>query len=165
MWTAVASISFVALLVFSIKAVYGLLKKTGRFSQNIMYAGLCCVFAIFCLKVAPEVNWYPSKQRNNVLKQLDAYEKSRVGIGEEGILNEDTFVSLGEDKENFTIMQAYITTNNEAGLKRMMKLGKVYLAVKGTGITVISKGFALAKVEISSTGRIGWVPTVYISKE
>jgi hypothetical protein len=162
MWTAVAIFSFAALITFSIMALYALLKKTGRFPQNVFYVGICFILIIFSIKMASQVN---SKKDNPVQKPLSAYEKSQVSVGEKGILNEDTFVSLGEDKENFNTMLAYIAANDEASLKRMMKLGKVLLANKGTGITLISKTFVRAKIEINSSGRIGLVPTVYISKE
>jgi arginine exporter protein ArgO len=162
MWTAVTIFSFAALITFSIMAVYASLKKTGRILKNVFFVGICFIMIIFSIKMASQVN---SKKANHVQKPLSAYEKSQVSLGEKGILNEDTFVSMGEDKENFNNMLAYITTNDEASLKRMMKLGKVLLANKGTGITLISKTFVRAKIEINSTGRIGWVPTVYISKE
>jgi hypothetical protein len=98
-------------------------------------------------------------------KPLGAYGKSQLSVGDNGILNEDTFISLGEDKDDFNAMQAYITSNDLESLKRLVKLGKVYFAPQGTKIHLISMTFVRAKIEISSTGRIGFVPTVYLSKE
>jgi hypothetical protein len=165
MWSVIAIVSFIALFTYSSMAIYALLNKTGRFRKNIFYAAMCCLLIIFAVKIAPQMNGYFSNEQDSAQKPNGAYAKSQVSVGEDGILNEDTFVSLGEDKVDFDTMQTYIAANDAASLKRMMTLGKVYLAAKGTEITLISKSFVRAKVEISSTGRIGLVPTVYISNE
>jgi hypothetical protein len=166
MWTAVAMIGYAALVIFSIMALIAYIKKTNRHPKYLFFAVLFCFLIVFSLKVVPHMKMVQAKQENlAATKPLGAYAKSLLSVGDNGILSEDTFISLGEDKDDFNTMQALIANNDGASLKRLMKLGKVYLASKGTKINLISKSFVRAKVEIISTGHIGFVPAVYVSRE
>jgi arginine exporter protein ArgO len=166
MWTAVALISYAALFIFSIMALISFIKKTKKVSQYLFFVGVCCILIAFSLIIVPHMKQVQAKKADQASqKPMGAYAKSQLSVGDNGILNEDTFVSLGEDKDDFNTMQAYIASNDLASLKRLVKLGKVYFASQGTKIKLISKSFVRAKIEISSTGRIGFVPTVYLSKE
>lgn len=164
MWTAVALTSYAGLIIFLIMALISYIKKTKRVPQYLFFAGLSFVFILFSMKIIPHMQMVQAEKTSQESKPLSAYAKSQLGNGEDGIINEDTFVSLGEDMDDFNTMQAYIVNNDSESLKRMMKLGKVYLAVKGTKINLVSKSFVRAKVEISSTRRIGLVPTAFVSK-
>jgi hypothetical protein len=166
MWTAVAMISYAALVIFSIMALNAYIKKTKQHSKYLFFAVVSCFLIVFSLKVVPHMKMVQADKENQAAtKPLGAYAKSQLSVGDDGIINEDTFVSLGEDKDDFNTMQALIATNDGESLKRMIKLGKVILASKGTKINLISKSFVRAKVEIIGTGRIGFVPTVYVSRE
>jgi Ca2+/Na+ antiporter len=165
MWTTVAMVSYAALVIFAILALISYIRKTRRHAQYIFFVCLCCLFILFSLKIIPHMKMVQAERENHANKPLGAYAKSTLSNGEDGIINEDTFISLSEDMDDFNTMQAYIIANDGESLKRMMKLGKVYLAVKGTEINLISKSFVRAKVEISSTRRIGLVPTAFVSKE
>jgi hypothetical protein len=166
MWTAVAMISYAALIIFSIMALIAYIKKTKRHPKYLFFAVLFCFLIVFSLKVVPHIKMVQAEKENQAAtKLLGAYAKSQLSVGDDGIINEDTFVSLGEDQDDFNKMQALIVTNDGQSLKTMIKLGKVYLASKGTKINLISKSFVRAKVEIIGTGQIGYVPTVYVSRE
>ncbi|KQC46930.1 hypothetical protein AP057_08870 [Geobacillus sp. Sah69] len=84
--------------------------------------------------------------------------------GENGVLADDVFVALGEDKTNYEEMFKYITANNKEALERMILEGKVVFAPKGTPITVVDRGFINAKIEIIKTGQRGWVPVEYLAR-
>jgi hypothetical protein len=166
MWTAVAIVSYAALIIFSIMALIAYIKKTRRHSKYIFYVVVACFFILLSLKIVPHMQKVHAEQaERDATKPLGAYAKSQLSIGDDGIINEDAFVSLGENNDDFDTMQALIATNDGASLKRLMKLGKVYLANKGTKITLISKSFVRAKVEIIGTGKTGFVPSVYVSRE
>jgi hypothetical protein len=166
MWSAVAMISYAALVIFSIMALIAYIKKTKRHPKYLFFAVLSCFLIVLSLKIVPHMKIVQAEKENQAAtKPLGAYAKSQLSVGDDGIINEDTFVSLGEDKDDFNTMQALIATNDGASLKRLMKLGKVYLASKGTKINLISKSFVRAKVEIIGTGRIGFVPAVFVSRE
>lgn len=166
MWTAVAIISYAALIMFSIMALIAFIKKTKLHTKYLVFVGLSCFFILLSLKIVPYMKQVQAeKERKEASKPLSAYAKSQLSIGDDGIINEDTFVSLGEDSDDFNTMLALIATNDSGGLKRAIKLGKVYFAVEGTEINLISKSFVRAKIEILSTGKIGYVPTVYVSRE
>jgi arginine exporter protein ArgO len=166
MWSAVAMISYAALVIFSIMALISYIKKTKKVSQYLFFAGVFCILIAFSLIIVPHMKQVQAEKANqSSQKPLGAYSKSQLSVGDNGILNEDTFVSLGEDKDDFNTMQAYIASNDLASLKRLVKLNKVYFAPQGTKFHLISKSFVRAKIEISSTGRIGFVPTVYLSQE
>jgi hypothetical protein len=166
MWTAIAMMSYAALVIFSIMALISFIKKTKKVSQYLFFVGVSCVLIAFSLIIVPHMKSVQAKKADQASqKPLGAYGKSQLSVGDNGILNEDTFISLGEDKDDFNAMQAYITSNDLESLKRLVKLGKVYFAPQGTKIHLINMTFVRAKIEISSTGRIGFVPTVYLSKE
>ncbi|QGQ96329.1 hypothetical protein EHS13_16295 [Paenibacillus psychroresistens] len=166
MWTAVAIVSYAALIIFSIMALTAYIRKTKRHSKYIFYVVVASFFILLSLKIVPHMQKVQAEQEErDAAKPLGAYAKSQLSLGDDGIINEDAFVSLSEDNEDFNTMQALIATNDAATLKRMIKLGKVYLATKGTKITLISKSFVRAKVEIIGTGKTGFVPTVYVSRE
>lgn len=166
MWTAVAMLSYAALIIFSIMALMAYIKKTKRHSKYLFYVVVSCFFIVLSLKIVPHMQMVQAQQEErDATKPLGAYAKSQLSVGDDGIINEDSFVSLGEDNDDFNTMQAFIATNDGASLKRLMKLGKVILAIKGTKINLISKSFVRAKVEIIGTGKIGFVPTVYVSRE
>jgi hypothetical protein len=166
MWTAVAMISYAALVIFSIMALIAYIKKTKRHPRYLFFAVLFGFLIVFSLKVVPHMKMVQAEREDQaVTKPLGAYAKSQLSVGDDGILNEDAFVSLGEDKEDFNTMQAYIVSNDSASLKRLMQLGKIVLAPQGTKINLISKTFVRAKIEISGTGKIGFVPTVYLAKQ
>jgi hypothetical protein len=166
MWTAVAMISYAALIIFSIMALIAYIKKTKRHSKYLFYVVVSCFFILLSLKIVPHMKMVQAEQKaQDAAKPMGAYAKSQLSVGDDGIINEDSFVSLGEDKDDFNTMQALIASNDGEALKRLMKLGKVYLASKGTKINLISKSFVRAKVEITGTGKIGFVPAVYVSRE
>jgi hypothetical protein len=166
MWTAVAMLSYIALIIFSIKALIAYIRKTNRYSKYIFYVVIACFFILLSLKIVPHMQKVQAEQEErDATKPLGAYAKSMLSVGADGIINEDAFVSISEDNDDFNKMQALIASNDGATLKRLIKLGKVYLAIKGTKITLISKSFVRAKVEIIGTGKTGFVPTVYVSRE
>jgi hypothetical protein len=166
MWTAVAMLSYAALIIFTIMAWIAYIKKTKRHPKYLFFAAVFCFLFVFSILIVPHMKKVQAEKVNQAAaKPLGAYAKSQLSVGDDGIINEDTFVSLGENKDDFNTMQALIVNNDGQSLKRMIKLGKVYLASKGTKINLISKSFVRAKVEIISTGRIGFVPAVYVSRE
>jgi hypothetical protein len=165
MWMFFSMISYAGLLIFSVLGMIGWVRKKGTFRRNIIFALISCMLIIFFSTAGPQIKWFHNENNEETLKPLGAYEKAQVKVGENGILNEDAFISLGEEKENFALMQEYIATSNGVSLKQMVKLGKVYYAEKGTKVIMLSKGFLRAKVEIVKTGRVGLVPTVYVAKE
>jgi hypothetical protein len=166
MLTAVAISSYAGLIIFLIMALISYIKKTKRVPKYLFFSGLCVGIILFSLKIVPHMQMVQAaKASQEPLKPLGAYAKSQLANGEDGIINEDTFLSLGDDMDDFNTMQAYIVSNDSESLKRMMKLGKVYLVVKGTKINLISKSFVRAKVEISSTHKVGLVPAAFVSKE
>lgn len=165
MWNTVALVSYAALIIFLIMALIAYIKKSKRVSQHLFFAVVSIVLILFSLKIVPHMKKVQAAKEDQMSKPMGAYAKSQLANGEDGIINEDTFVSLGEDMNDFNKMQAYIISNDGESLKRMIKLGKVYMTIKGTKINLISKSFVRAKVAISSTGKIGLVPTSFISKE
>lgn len=106
------------------------------------------------------------------IKKEDAAEQEKKkkdsGLlmdGENGVLADDVFIGLGEDKKNYDEMFTYITKKNQEALAQMVSDGKVLFAEKGTPITVIDRGFVNAHVQVIGTGERGWVPVEYLAKE
>jgi len=95
----------------------------------------------------------------------EAKNKNTLMSGENGILNNDVFVGVGENKDNYDEMFKYITKKNQEALKQMILDGKVYYAKQGTKITCVERGIINAKIQISGTKIRGWVPIEYLAKE
>lgn len=106
------------------------------------------------------------------IKKEDAAEQEKKkkdsGLlmdGENGVLADDVFIGLGEDKKNYEEMFTYITKGNQAALAQMVSDGKVLFAEKGTPITVVDRGFVSAHIQVIGTKDRGWVPVEYLAKE
>jgi hypothetical protein len=97
-------------------------------------------------------------------KEEKKKEEAPLTSGENGVLNDDVFVGLGEDKTNYDEMFTYITKGNQDALTQMIFDGKVAFAEKSTAITVVDRGFINAKIQIIETGARGWVPVEYLAR-
>lgn len=47
----------------------------------------------------------------------------------------------------------------------MLAEGKAVLVDEGTPITLIERGVLIAKVKLTETGEVGWVPSEVISRD
>jgi hypothetical protein len=85
--------------------------------------------------------------------------------GENGFIANDVYIGIGENKNNFDELMSYVVNDNYEALDQMVLEGKAVLLPKGTPITVVDRGIVKSKINVINTGKRGWVPSEFLSKE
>lgn len=116
------------------------------------------------LSAAEELEKIKKEEEAKQKEKQKAKADSPLTDGENGVLAEDVFIGLGEDKKNYDEMFTYITKGNNEALAQMVVEGKVLFAAKGTPITVVDRGFINAHVQVIGTGERGWIPVEYLAR-
>lgn len=101
-----------------------------------------------------------------VVKTVEAKKAEPEFIkGANYYLETSVIMGIGEKKDNLEEAIKYSQASNKSAIESMVSEGKALVVAEGTPLTLMEYGDLRAKVKITETGTVGWVPSVMISKD
>lgn len=99
------------------------------------------------------------------VKTVEAKAEPEFKEGANYYLGTDVIMGIGKKKDNLDEVVKYASANNKSALESMVSEGKALIVAAGTPITLVEYGVLSAKVKLTETGTVGWVPSEMISKD
>ncbi|MFE4430846.1 hypothetical protein ACFRH9_28390 [Peribacillus butanolivorans] len=106
-------------------------------------------------------------EEDNVAEQVKSVETTADTLkeGENGYAGTNSILGVGKDDSNLKLITKYAGANNQTELQAMLAEGKAVLVDEGMPITLIERGVLSAKIKLTETGDVGWVPSEVISQD